>query len=83
MRNDPRDQESWPPEAARRVGSARGPRAGLGGSPKPSCPSSNFPPRTKKLVARGFRRAAENCTPAACAPRAAERNLHFGVRAEW
>ncbi len=55
------------------MGSARGPRAGLGGPPKPACPSSNFLLRTKMLVVRSFRRAAENCTPAACAPRAAAR----------
>ena len=36
------------PNSEMGMGSARGPRAGLGGPPKPSCPSSNFPPRTKK-----------------------------------
>ena len=36
------------PNSEMGMGSARGPRAGLGGPPKPSCPSSNSPPRTKK-----------------------------------
>ena len=54
------------------MASARGPpRAGGGGPPKPSRLGANFFLRTKKLVERSFRRAAENCTPAACAPRAA------------
>ncbi len=61
------------------MGSARGSRAGLGGPPKPSCPSSNFLHRTKKLVERSFRRAAENCTPAACAPRGAARRRSEGA----
>ena len=59
------------PHAADGMGSARGPRAGLGGSPKRSCPCSNLFARAEMLVERGFRRAAENCTRAACAPRAA------------
>ncbi len=70
------------PNSEMRMRSARGPRAGLGGSPKPSCPSSNFLLRAKKLVERGFRRAAENGTPAACAPRAAALRATFGVRAD-
>ena len=53
------------------MGSARGPRAGLGGPPKPSCPSANRFGGTEKLVERGFRRAVENCMPAACAAHAA------------
>ena len=40
--------EGFNPNSEMGMGSARGPRAGLGGPPKPSCPSSNFPPRTKK-----------------------------------
>ena len=52
------------------TGSARGPRAGLGGPPKPLCPGLLFPAE-KGLAGRSFRRAAENRTPAACAPRRA------------
>ncbi len=58
------------PRAKMEMGSARSPRAGLGGPPNPPCPKSNFRFRVEKLVARGFRRAAENSTPAACAPHA-------------
>jgi hypothetical protein len=48
---------------------ARGPRAGLGGPPKPLSDIIPGISGGKKCAQRGFRRAAENCTPAACAPR--------------
>ena len=51
------------------MGSARGPRAGLGGSPKPSSLTLLSGHGLKKLVEQGCRRAAENRTPAACSPR--------------
>ena len=43
-----RTDRGFNPNSEMGMGSARGPRAGLGGPPKPACPSSNFPPRTKK-----------------------------------
>ncbi len=51
------------------TGSARGPRAGLGGPPKPSSDIIPGISGEKKWGQRGFQRAAENCTPAACTPR--------------
>ena len=36
------------PNSEIEMGSARGPRAGLGGPPNPSCPRSNFLRRPKK-----------------------------------
>ena len=53
------------------MGSARGPRAGSGGSPESSSLTLGSKSRVRKCVGRGFRRAAENHTPAACAPRVA------------
>ena len=53
------------------MGSARGPRAGWGGPPQPSSYILLSAAHVRKLVVRSFRRAAENNTPATCAPLAA------------
>ena len=50
------------------AGSTRGPRAELGGSPNSLATPSLPPTNEGKSVERRFQRAAENCTPAACAP---------------
>ena len=52
-------------------GSARGPRAELGGPPNSLVPLTSSSTDGDKSVGRGFQRAAENCTPAACAPQLA------------
>ena len=53
------------PNSEAGMGSARGPRAGSGGSPEPSSLTFGSKSRVRKCVGRGFRRAAENHTPAA------------------
>ena len=50
------------------MGSARGPRAELGGPPNSLVPLTSSSAQEDKLVERGFQRATENGTPAACAP---------------
>lgn len=49
-------------------GSARGPRAELGGPPNSLVTPSLSVAREDESVGRSFQRAAENSTPAACAP---------------
>ena len=59
------------PNAEVGAGSARGPRASLGSPPKLSSPILCPHCGDRNFAGRGFRRAAENGTPAACAPRIA------------
>ena len=50
------------------TGSARGPRAELGGPPSSLVPLTSSETSLGQSVERSFQRAAENSTPAACAP---------------
>ncbi len=53
------------------TGSARVPRAGLGGSPNSPVTPSSSSAKEDKSVEQSFQRAAEDGTPAACAPQLA------------